>query len=105
MKNTSSIEKALSVESHTSTSTDSYVDTAATKRGVATRRTSRSRSSSATSKKRFSKLSVLIPVYNEDATLHLCLDAVLHAPLPAGLSREIILVDDASTDATWSLAQ
>lgn len=96
------IEKAVP---HTSTSTDSYVDTTATKRGAVTRRPGRGRSSQVASRKRFSRLSILVPVYNEEAALHLCMEAVLRAPLGGGLSREIILVDDASTDATWLLAQ
>src|SRR5436190_17904762 len=54
---------------------------------------------------RFTLLSILIPAYNEEATLKVCLEAVLKAPLPRGLKREIILVDDCSTDATWHLAQ
>ena len=58
-----------------------------------------------TNKPGFSKLSILIPAYNEEATLHICLQAVLKAPLPAGIIREVILVDDASTDSTWAVAE
>jgi glycosyltransferase involved in cell wall biosynthesis len=47
-----------------------------------------------------SLLSVVIPVYNEAATVGALVDAVLAAPLPAGVDREVILVDDASTDGT-----
>ena len=46
------------------------------------------------------KLSILIPVYNEKYTLAQIVEAVLSAPLPAGVSREVIVVDDASTDGT-----
>jgi glycosyltransferase involved in cell wall biosynthesis len=53
----------------------------------------------------FSKLSVLMAAFNEEATLRQCLARVLAAPLPAGLDREIILVDDGSTDRTWLIAQ
>ena len=56
-------------------------------------------------KLKYTKLSILIPAYNEEATLHICLQAVLDAPLPAGMNREIILVDDASKDSTWLVAQ
>ncbi|HWN95071.1 MAG TPA: glycosyltransferase [Methylomirabilota bacterium] len=56
-------------------------------------------------KLKYAKLSILIPAYNEEATLHVCLQAVLDAPLPAGMNREIILVDDASKDSTWLVAQ
>jgi glycosyltransferase involved in cell wall biosynthesis len=45
-------------------------------------------------------LSIVIPVYNEERTLAALLDAVLAAPLPEGVDRELIVVDDASTDAT-----
>ena len=45
-------------------------------------------------------LSVLIPVYNEQAYLERVVETVLAAKLPEGLEREIILVDDCSTDRT-----
>ncbi len=48
-------------------------------------------------------LSILVPVYNERAFLRRCIEKVLAAPLPEGLSREVILVDDASTDGTADL--
>lgn len=44
-------------------------------------------------------LSVVIPVYNELRTWRALLDAVLAVPL-ADVGKEIILVDDASTDGT-----
>lgn len=52
-----------------------------------------------------SLLSVLIPVYNERAYLTRCLERVLEAPLPDGLQREVILVDDKSTDGTTDLVR
>ncbi len=45
-------------------------------------------------------LSIVIPVYNEEATVCDLLDAVLAAPLPPGVERELVVVDDASADAT-----
>ena len=45
------------------------------------------------------KLSILIAAYNEEATIRTCLEAVLAAPI-CGLDREIIVVNDASTDET-----
>jgi len=54
---------------------------------------------------RFHKLSVLIAAYNEEATLRRCVTEVLTAPLPQGLSREVVLVDDGSRDHTWTIAQ
>jgi glycosyltransferase involved in cell wall biosynthesis/ubiquinone/menaquinone biosynthesis C-methylase UbiE len=48
-------------------------------------------------------LSVLIPVFNEEEFIRTVLDRVLAAPLPATghpQSRELIVVDDASTDGS-----
>lgn len=46
------------------------------------------------------KVSILIPVYNEFHTFPQVLERVLGAPLPDGCSREIIVIDDGSTDGT-----
>jgi len=46
------------------------------------------------------KLSILIPAYNEAPTIHLILDKVIAVILPAGLEKEIIIVNDCSTDGT-----
>lgn len=46
------------------------------------------------------KISILLPVYNEFLTLPLVLQRVLDAPLPAGCEKEVIIVDDGSTDGT-----
>jgi glycosyltransferase involved in cell wall biosynthesis len=43
------------------------------------------------------KLSVVIPAYNEAATIEKLIDAVLRAPYP---DKEIIVIDDFSTDGT-----
>ncbi len=45
------------------------------------------------------KLSIIIPVYNERRTIERILDRVEHALMP-GWEREIIVVDDGSTDGT-----
>lgn len=42
--------------------------------------------------------SILVPVYNEQAYLALVVERVLTAPLPKGVERELVLVDDCSTD-------
>ncbi|MCH9647239.1 MAG: glycosyltransferase [Deltaproteobacteria bacterium] len=46
------------------------------------------------------KLSVLIPVYNERYLVAELVRRVLVAPLPEGVGREIIIVDDGSRDGT-----
>lgn len=46
------------------------------------------------------KLSIVIPAYNEESTIHLILDKVLAVKLDGGLEKEIILVNDCSKDDT-----
>ncbi len=46
------------------------------------------------------KVSVVIPVYNEAATIHELIGLVVRAPMPEGLEREIICVNDCSKDGT-----
>lgn len=45
-------------------------------------------------------LSILIPVYNEAATIHLILDKVKTVVLLQNIEKEIIIVNDCSTDDT-----
>jgi glycosyltransferase involved in cell wall biosynthesis len=45
-------------------------------------------------------LSILIPAYNEARTIHRILDKVLAVELIGGVRKEIIIVNDFSTDAT-----
>ena len=51
------------------------------------------------------RLSILVPVYNERAVVRSCLTKVLESPLPEGLEREIILVDDCSTDGSGEILE
>lgn len=51
------------------------------------------------------RLSVLIPVYNEEAFVGTVLDRVLRVELPEGLEREIIVVDDCSKDRSVEIVQ
>lgn len=46
------------------------------------------------------KLSIIIPVYNEAATLNDLVTRVLESPLPSELERELVIVNDCSTDGT-----
>ncbi len=50
------------------------------------------------------KISILIPVYNEAGTLETILEKVEHADF-CGLEKEIILIDDYSTDGTRDIYQ
>ena len=50
-------------------------------------------------------LSILIPVYNERTVVERSLAAVLQAPLPENMDRELIIVDDRSTDGTWNILE
>jgi glycosyltransferase involved in cell wall biosynthesis len=45
-------------------------------------------------------LSIVIPVYNEESTVAELLEAVMAAPLPEGIERELVVVDDCSADGT-----
>ena len=47
------------------------------------------------------KLSVAIPVYNEERTVKTIIEKVIQSDL-LGLDLEIIIVDDCSTDKTWN---
>jgi glycosyltransferase involved in cell wall biosynthesis len=51
------------------------------------------------------KISILIPVYNEILTLPLVIERVLAAALPTGCEKEIVLIDDGSTDGTSELVE
>ena len=51
------------------------------------------------------KLSIIIPVYNEEATVTQLLEQVVSATLPESISRELVIVDDCSTDNTVAVIQ
>ncbi len=45
-------------------------------------------------------LSILIPAYNEGNTIHLILDKIIAVNLPENLDKEIIIINDCSSDDT-----
>jgi glycosyltransferase involved in cell wall biosynthesis len=46
------------------------------------------------------RLSVLVPLYNEEEFIRPIIERVLEAPLPDGMDREVIVVDDGSSDGS-----
>jgi len=50
-------------------------------------------------------ISILIPLYNEEEYVGTLLQRVLAAPLPEGLNREIIVVDDGSQDGSAEIVE
>ncbi len=48
----------------------------------------------------FKTLSIVIPAYNEGKTIHLILDKVKNVVLGSGMEKEVIIVNDCSTDDT-----
>src|ERR1700730_7027050 len=50
-------------------------------------------------------LSILVPLYNEEEFIGPLLQRVLAAPLPEGMDREIVVVDDGSTDGSAEIAE
>ena len=46
------------------------------------------------------KLSVIIPVYNEAATVQELLKRVVEVQLPQNITKELVVVNDSSTDNT-----
>ncbi len=49
---------------------------------------------------KFDKLSIIIPCYNEERTVHLILDKVLKVKLLNNIQKELIIVNDCSKDKT-----
>ena len=45
-------------------------------------------------------LTIVVPAFNEERTIIELIDAVLAAPLPESVEREVVVVDDASADGT-----
>ena len=49
------------------------------------------------------KLSIIIPAYNEAATIHLILNKIKATELIQGMDKEILLIDDGSNDNTFEI--
>jgi glycosyltransferase involved in cell wall biosynthesis len=49
---------------------------------------------------KFTKLSIIVPAYNEAKTIHLILDRVAEVRLINDIEKELILINDCSTDST-----
>jgi glycosyltransferase involved in cell wall biosynthesis len=52
-----------------------------------------------------SLLSIIIPAYNEEATIVKILDRVYNSAIPDGIEKEIIIIDDCSNDKTEEVIQ
>ena len=48
------------------------------------------------------KLSIVIPAYNEEPTIHHILDKVKTVDLIGGFEKEVVIVDDCSKDGTFA---
>jgi glycosyltransferase involved in cell wall biosynthesis len=46
------------------------------------------------------KISIIIPVYNESATVHFILDKIRKVNLPLNIEKELIIINDCSVDNT-----
>lgn len=51
------------------------------------------------------KLSIVIPAYNEAATIHRILDRIVEVELPGGLTKQVIVVNDCSRDNTQAVLE
>ena len=51
------------------------------------------------------KLSILMPVYNERTVVERCISLVLAAPVPENIERELVIVDDCSTDGSFAILE
>ncbi len=50
-------------------------------------------------------VTVIVPVYNEKATVEAAVEALLAAPLPDGVERSVLCVDDGSRDGSGEILQ
>jgi len=55
--------------------------------------------------RKFKKLSIVVPVFNEERYLEAVVGKVVAQTLPGGLEKELILINDASQDKSWNIMQ
>ena len=55
--------------------------------------------------RKFKKLSIVVPVFNEERYLEAVIGKVVAQTLPGGLEKELILINDASQDNSWNIMQ
>ncbi len=55
--------------------------------------------------RKFKKLSIVVPVFNEERYLEAVVGKVVAQTLPGGLEKELILINDASQDNSWNIMQ
>lgn len=51
------------------------------------------------------RLSIIIPVYNEERTIARVIDRVISVMLPSGIERELVIVNDGSVDRTSEILE
>jgi len=48
-------------------------------------------------------ISIIVPVYNESATIVMILDKIVETPLDFDIGKQIVVVNDASKDNSWDI--
>ncbi len=51
------------------------------------------------------RLSIILPIYNESQHIEAIFDRVIKAEMPAGVEKEVILIDDGSTDGSREILE
>ena len=51
------------------------------------------------------KLSIIIPVYNESKSIRTVIKRCINLQMPNNIKKEIIVIDDGSTDNTWHIVK
>ena len=51
------------------------------------------------------RLSIILPIYNESQHIEAVFDRVIKAEMPAEVEKEVILIDDGSTDGSREILE